>query len=74
MPTASVVVTPLKEGSANIALTHTGGGDFVAPDGGLPEGCVSIVIECPGYEKEERTIMLLVGANDFYVPLKKVDP
>jgi len=71
LPAASVVVTPLKEGATNIALAHIGGGDFIAPDGGLPEGCVSILIECPGYVQEERTVMLLVGANDFYVPLRK---
>jgi hypothetical protein len=69
--TASVVVTPLKEGSAEIRLPHAGSGDFVAMDGGLPEGCVSILIECPGYESEERTVMLLMGTNEFYVPLRK---
>merc|ERR1719443_2274272 len=69
---ASVEVTPLKDNATPIALAHIGSGDFVAPDGGLPDGCVSILIQCPGYEQEERTVMLLVGANDFYVPLKRV--
>jgi len=69
---ASVEITPLKDNATPIALAHIGSGDFVAPDGGLPEGCVSILIQCPGYEQEERTVMLLVGANDFYVPLKRV--
>lgn len=68
---ASVEVTPLKDGATGIALAHIGGGDFIAPDAGLPEGCVSILVECPGYVAEERTVMLLVGANDFYVPLRK---
>lgn len=71
LPGASVEVTPLKDGAVSIALANNGVGDFVAPDGGLPEGCVSILIECPGYVQEERTVMLLMGANDFYVPLRK---
>jgi hypothetical protein len=76
--TASVEITPLKDGATSIALAHIGNGDFAVPDGevgpgGLPEGCVSILIDCPGYVSEERTVMLLVGANDFYVPLRKAD-
>merc|ERR1712216_28613 len=71
LPAASVAVTPLKDGAASIALAHVGDGDFIAANGGLPEGCVSIVIDCQGYVQEERTVMLLVGANDFYVPLKQ---
>jgi len=71
LPIASVVATPLKEGASSIKLTHAANGAFIAPDGGLPEGCVSILIDCPGYEQEERTVMLLMGANDFYVPLRK---
>lgn len=71
LPAASVAVTPLKDGASSIMLTHTSDDSFIAKDGGLSEGCVSIVIECPGYVQEERTVMLLVGANDFYVPLRK---
>lgn len=71
LPAASVEVTPLKDGATSIALAHTGGGDFVALDGGLPEGCVSMLIACPGFDQEERTLMLLAGANDFYIPLRK---
>jgi len=69
--TASVAVTPLKDGARSIALAHVGDGDFIVLDGGLPEGCVSILVECPGYKQEERTLMLLAGANDFYVPLRR---
>lgn len=71
LPAASVEVTPLKDGATSIALVHIGGGDFTAPDAGLPEGCVSILVKCAGYVDEERTVMLLVGTNDFYVPLRE---
>lgn len=74
LPAASVVVTPLKEGSASTSLGHVGDGDFVTTDSDLPEGCVTMLISCPGYMSEERTVMLLVGANDFYVPLRRADP
>lgn len=67
---ASVEVTALKDGEPALKLRHTGEGVFVA-DGGLPEGCVSLVTSCPGYEAEEQAVMLLVGANDFFVPLRK---
>jgi len=69
---ASVVITPLKEGAASSALGHVGDGDFVAVDGGLPEGCVSIVTDCPGYVQEERTVMLLACMNEFYIPMRRV--
>jgi hypothetical protein len=67
---AAVDVTPLKDGAASFPLQHIAEGTFIA-QGGLPEGCVSISIQCPGYVTEERTVMLLVGTNEFYVPLRK---
>lgn len=71
LPAASVEVTSLKDGANSIPLAHVGDDDFIAPDEGLPEGCVQISVACPGFLREERTVMLLVGVNDFYVPLRK---
>jgi len=71
LPAASVQVTPLKDGAQGVALTNIGGDSFVASGGGLPEGCVSILIKCPEHVEEERTVMLLMGSNDFYVPLRR---
>lgn len=69
---ASVEVSQLKDGEAVIPLTSIdGGATFVAEDGGLPEGCVNLVVRCPGFEEEERAVMLLVGSNEFYVPLRR---
>jgi len=70
LPDASVEVQAFKEGVPALQLRHTGDGIFVA-DGGLPEGCVSLTTSCPGYEAEEQAVMLLVGTNDFFVPLRK---
>lgn len=70
LPNASVEVVPLKDGESTVQLRHTGDGAFIA-DGGLPEGCVSLLVTCPGYEQEERAIMLLVGGNEFYVPMRQ---
>jgi len=70
VPGAMVAVEQLKDGEANIDLISPDGGEtFVAEDGGLPEGCVTIVVRCPGFETEERAVVLLVGFNEFYVPL-----
>jgi hypothetical protein len=67
---ATVELTPDKEGSktetCHLSATT---GDYVLYD--LPEGCVDLVLNCPGYKAETRTVMLLVGDNEFYVPLKK---
>lgn len=71
LPAAFVEVAPLKDGANSIPLVNVGGDAFTAQDGGLPEGCVQIFVECPGYLREERTVMLLVGVNDFYIPLRK---
>mmetsp|Transcript_57901 Transcript_57901/g.147002 ORF Transcript_57901/g.147002 Transcript_57901/m.147002 type:complete len:399 (-) Transcript_57901:117-1313(-) len=70
---ASVEVTQMKDGEAPLRLVSFDEGvTFVAEDGFLPEGAVHLVVHCPGYETEERPIMLLVGLNEFYVPLRRV--
>mmetsp|Transcript_108173 Transcript_108173/g.301604 ORF Transcript_108173/g.301604 Transcript_108173/m.301604 type:complete len:397 (+) Transcript_108173:57-1247(+) len=71
LPGASVEVTLLKDGAEARQLAHVGGGVFVPEQGGLPEGCINLVSSCPGYESEERVVMLLVGTNDIYVPLRR---
>mmetsp|Transcript_98407 Transcript_98407/g.228207 ORF Transcript_98407/g.228207 Transcript_98407/m.228207 type:complete len:397 (+) Transcript_98407:79-1269(+) len=71
LPGASVKATSLHGSDAGQQLAHLGGGVFVPEEGGLPEGCVSLAISCPGYESEEKVVMLLVGANDIYVPLHR---
>lgn len=71
LPGARVVVQSLKDGAATIQLREEDTGIFSIRDGCLPEGCVTLVASCPGYSAEERTVMLLVGANEFYVPLHK---
>lgn len=70
---ASVDAEQLKDGEAVIPLTSIdGGATFIVEDGGLPEGCVNLVIRCPGFQEEERAVMLLVGGNEFYVPLRRM--
>lgn len=71
LPEAAVEVSTLKDGEAPVSLRHVGGDCFTAEDGGLPEGFVNIVAHCSGYEGEERAVMLLVGVNEFYLPLRK---
>jgi len=71
LPDAVVEVTPLKDGAVGIRLPRVSDDAFLASAGGLPEGCVSISVTCPGFTQEERTVMLLVGSNDFYIPLEK---
>jgi hypothetical protein len=67
---ANVELTPDKEGSRTEKMTvGATTGDFDLRD--LPEGCVDLVLTCPGYKAETRTVMLLVGENEFYIPLKK---
>lgn len=66
---ATVELTPDKEGARTQKLVHTGSGAYALRD--LPEGCVDLVLSCPGYVAETRAVMLLVGENEFYVPLKK---
>jgi len=73
LPWASVEVAELKDGAVPQPLGHSGDGAFVPEDGGLPEGCVSLTATCPGYKPEERVVMLLVGANDVYFPLRRVN-
>mmetsp|Transcript_69532 Transcript_69532/g.213160 ORF Transcript_69532/g.213160 Transcript_69532/m.213160 type:complete len:406 (-) Transcript_69532:23-1240(-) len=70
---ASVCLAPLKDGAAPVQLVSKHGGmTFVAGDGGCPEGCVTLLVQCPGYESEERPVMLFVGQNEFYVPLRRM--
>jgi len=71
LPDARAEIAMLKDGDAPVALRGDGAGTFIVEDGGLPEGCVELVVRCPGYEDEERPIMLLVGMNEFYIPLRK---
>lgn len=66
---ATVEVLPMKDGAASIAAKPMGGGAYELS--GLPEGCVTLTVTCPGFAAEERTVMLLVGGNEFYVPLNK---
>lgn len=69
---ASVEVMQLTDGEGTIPLTSIDGGStFIAEDGGLPEGCVSLGVTCPGFEDQEKVVMLLVGSNEFYVPLRR---
>eukprot|EP00406_Dinophysis_acuminata_P080222 CAMPEP_0179250626 /NCGR_PEP_ID=MMETSP0797-20121207/21267_1 /TAXON_ID=47934 /ORGANISM="Dinophysis acuminata, Strain DAEP01" /LENGTH=458 /DNA_ID=CAMNT_0020958373 /DNA_START=63 /DNA_END=1437 /DNA_ORIENTATION=- len=71
LPGASVEVQPMKDGAAIVHLCHVGEGVFKADSGDLPEGFVNVVAHCPGYMSEEKAVMLLVGANDLYLPLRK---
>lgn len=69
LPEASVKVTPMKDGAPSMNMVHAGGGVF--RHNTLPEGCIDIVCICPGYGREEKTMMLLVGQNEFYIPMTK---
>mmetsp|Transcript_59480 Transcript_59480/g.128652 ORF Transcript_59480/g.128652 Transcript_59480/m.128652 type:complete len:402 (-) Transcript_59480:123-1328(-) len=74
LPQAKVELEPWKDDlSAPVQLHHVGDGTFVIKDGTVPEGCVGLVASCGGFETEERPLMLLVGANEFYVPLRRAD-
>mmetsp|Transcript_54198 Transcript_54198/g.87570 ORF Transcript_54198/g.87570 Transcript_54198/m.87570 type:complete len:407 (+) Transcript_54198:52-1272(+) len=70
LPTATVELNPLKDQAAPMPLSYLGDDTFVVEDGGLAEGCVNLVVSCPGYESEERVMMLLVGPNEFYIPMQ----
>jgi len=63
----------LLDGENTSALVHSGDGIFLVECNGIPEGCVSLSISCPGYMSEERVVMLLVGPNDIFIPLKLVE-
>mmetsp|Transcript_55526 Transcript_55526/g.125157 ORF Transcript_55526/g.125157 Transcript_55526/m.125157 type:complete len:397 (-) Transcript_55526:81-1271(-) len=69
LPSASVQVA-LEDGSSQ-QLVHAGDGLFIAEEGGLPEGCLTLTASCAGYDEEEKVVMLLVGANDIYIPLRR---
>eukprot|EP00933_Yihiella_yeosuensis_P083447 TRINITY_DN97668_c0_g1_i1.p1 TRINITY_DN97668_c0_g1~~TRINITY_DN97668_c0_g1_i1.p1 ORF type:complete len:430 (+),score=88.64 TRINITY_DN97668_c0_g1_i1:93-1292(+) len=71
LPAATVQMRMMKDGAVPTALKYSGNGDdFIVEEGGLAEGCLNLEVSCPGYEAEERALMLLVGPNEFYVPLK----
>eukprot|EP00930_Biecheleria_cincta_P084298 TRINITY_DN7378_c0_g1_i1.p1 TRINITY_DN7378_c0_g1~~TRINITY_DN7378_c0_g1_i1.p1 ORF type:complete len:397 (-),score=64.03 TRINITY_DN7378_c0_g1_i1:11-1180(-) len=70
LSTAVVEVSSFEESAAPIVLKHRGHDAFFTEAGGLSEGCVNILVSCNGYEPEERTVMLLVGPNEFYVPMR----
>jgi len=70
LDSAVVEVTSYEDSFAPVVLKHTGQDAFFAEAGGLSEGCVNIQVSCPGYEPDERTVMLLVGPNEFYIPLQ----
>lgn len=67
-----VDITPMKDGEPPVRLKGKGGGVFVAEGFGLPEGCVSLSASCTGYESEEKALFLLVGENEFFVPLRRL--
>lgn len=69
LPDASVDLTPLKDGAETTPAKATLPGVFELS--GLPEGCVTMNLSCGGYVPEEKTVILLVGRNEFYVPLKR---
>lgn len=67
---ATVELTPDKEGARTQKMNFgSETGDYELRD--LPEGCFDLALTCPGYTAETKTVMLLVGENEFYVPLKK---
>jgi len=75
LPHAVVRVTALKDGAAPVCLRreHAVAEDaYVAEGGGLPEGGVSLEVECTGYSMEEQALFLLVGTNEFFVPLRRL--
>lgn len=72
LPNAIVRVTALKDGATAVCLRRDTDDSFVAEAGGLPEGCISLEVECTGYEAEERALFLLVGTNEFFVPLRRL--
>jgi len=71
LPAATVEVRGLKD-IPSMRLAHSGGSDLFLPkDGGLPEGCVEIAARCDGFVEEEKSVMLFVGDNEFYIPLRR---
>lgn len=71
LPGAAVQVIPLQAGAAPVKLSHVGDGTFVTVDNQLPEGCMEIEVSCDGFRSETKAVMLLVGTNDFYMPLRR---
>lgn len=64
---AEVEVTQLDNSKQPLQLSHAAEDRFEAK--GLAEGCVAVKVKCQGYEAEERTVMLLVGPNQFFFPM-----
>lgn len=72
LPDALVEITDeSKDGAVPIQLQHAGSGRYIVDSEGLPEGFVALTICCAGYKPEDRAVMLLVGSNDFYIPLDR---
>lgn len=68
---ASVRVNRMADSDASLQLAPGDDGSTFVAQEGLPEGAVDITVECPGYEIEERPTVLLVGTNEFYVPVRR---
>lgn len=58
------------QGRAVVSLHHVGDGLYIDQDGDLPEGSASLCISCPGFESEDQALILLMGENEFWVPLR----
>lgn len=71
LPGASVELVDGKEHAVPILLAHDGEDRFVLEAEDLVDGFASLVVSCDGYMTEERAVMLLVGSNEFYVPLQR---
>jgi len=71
LTSACVEMVDGKEGAEPMQLAHAGEDRFVVEAGDLADGCISLVVSCEGYKTEERAVMLLVGSNEFYVPLSR---
>lgn len=66
----SVTLTPSKEGARTLTMNPTGS-TGVHDLHNHPEGFVELELNCSGYKAESKMVMLLVGENEFYIPLKK---
>lgn len=68
---ASVEITPHMDGAVTSTMqAGTSDGRFELFY--LPEGYFDMVVKCPGYAAETKTVNLLVGENELYQPLKKL--
>lgn len=71
LPRASVELTEQKDGGIPYQMDHVGEGRFVVGPEAQAEGFVCLKVTCEGYKSEERFVMLLVGSNEFYIPLQR---